>query len=198
MPDTVILTGGIGSGKSVVAAMLRERGIPVYDSDSRTKALYDSEPSLVPALESLLGGGLRGADGRLDRGRLASVIFGDEEARSRLEQVVYPLVYKDFLAWKAGFPSVPFVVLESAVILSKMEYFPLEDYRVVLVKASREVRIRRTMARDGSTRAAALARMSAQPPIDESLASVVIDNSGTLSDLAHEVSRVFFPASSTI
>ncbi|MBP5636601.1 MAG: dephospho-CoA kinase, partial [Bacteroidales bacterium] len=63
MPRTVILTGGIGSGKSVVAAMLSERGIPVYDSDSRTKALYDSEPSLVYAIEEALGVSLRvGAD----------------------------------------------------------------------------------------------------------------------------------------
>ena len=190
MPDTVILTGGIGSGKSVVAGMLRERGIPVYDSDSRTKALYDSEPSLVPALEEALGLSLRGADGRLDRGLLASVIFGDDDARTRLEQVVYPLVYKDFLAWKAGFPSAPFVVIESAVILSKMEYFPLEA-RVVLVVASRSVRLQRTMSRDGSTRAAALARMSAQPPVDPALADAVIDNSGTLADLAAEVDRVF-------
>ena len=189
--DTVILTGGIGSGKSVVAGMLRERGIPVYDSDSRTKALYDSDPTLVPTLEEALGVGLRGEDGRLDRGLLASVIFSSDDARNRLEQVVYPLVFKDFLAWKAGFPEAPFVVIESAVILSKMEFFPIEA-RVVLVKASREIRLRRTMSRDGSTTDAANARMSAQAPIDESIADDVIDNSGTLEDLAREVSRVFF------
>lgn len=192
MPDIVILTGGIGSGKSVVAGMLRERGIPVYDSDSRTKALYDCEPTLVPALEEALGVGLRGADGRLDKSLLASVIFSSDDARTRLEQVVYPLVFKDFMAWKAEFPSAPFVVLESAVILSKMEFFPIEA-RVVLVKASREIRLRRTIERDGSTVDAAVARMSAQDPIDESLADAVIDNSGSLADLAAEVSRVFFP-----
>lgn len=192
MPDIVILTGGIGSGKSVVAGMLRERGIPVYDSDSRTKDLYSRDPSLVPALEKVLGVGLRGADGQLDRALLASLIFSSDEARSKLEQVVYPLVFKDFLAWKAEFPSAPFVVLESAVILSKMEYFPMEA-RVVLVDASRYVRLQRTMSRDGSSAAAANARMSAQPPIDPSLADAVIDNSGTLADLAAEVSRVFFP-----
>lgn len=192
MPDIVILTGGIGSGKSVVAGMLRERGIPVYDSDSRTKDLYSRDPSLVPALEEVLGVGLRGADGQLDRALLASVIFSSDEARSKLEQVVYPLVFKDFLAWKAEFPSAPFVVLESAVILSRMEYFPMEA-RVVLVDASRSLRLQRTMSRDGSSAAAATARMSAQPPIDPSLADAVIDNSGTLADLAAEVSRVFFP-----
>lgn len=191
MPRTVILTGGIGSGKSVVAAMLQERGIPVYDSDSRTKALYDSNPALVPALEEALGVVLRGADGRLDRGMLASVIFASEEARSKMERVVYPLVYNDFMAWQSGFPDEPFVVLESAVILSRMEYFPLADYRVVLVKANSEVRLSRIMQRDSSSAAATLARMSAQEPIDPALADAVIDNSGTLAALSAEVSRVF-------
>jgi dephospho-CoA kinase len=192
MPDIVILTGGIGSGKSVVAGMLRERGIPVYDSDSRTKDLYSRDPSLVPALEKVLGVGLRGADGQLDRALLASLIFSSDDARSKLEKVVYPLVFKDFLAWKAEFPSAPFVVLESAVILSRMEYFPMEA-RVVLVDASRSIRLQRTISRDGSSAAAATARMSAQPPIDPSLADAVIDNSGTLEHLASEVDRVFFP-----
>ena len=62
---TVILTGGMGSGKSAVCAFLKARGVPVYDSDSRTKSLYDRDPSLVQRLEAALGTGLRTADGRL-------------------------------------------------------------------------------------------------------------------------------------
>ena len=57
--ETIILTGLIGSGKSAVSALLGERGIPVYDSDARTKALYDENPTLVPALEKMLGIPLR-------------------------------------------------------------------------------------------------------------------------------------------
>lgn len=201
MPGIVILTGGIGSGKSVVAGMLRERGIPVYDSDSAAKALYDSNPALVPALEEALGVRLRaeGGDGNcttvpapLDRRRLSSIIFNDPAAREKVEAIVYPLVLQDFLSWKERFPDAPFVVLESAVILSKMEYFPIEA-RVVLVVAPSAIRLQRTMSRDGSSAAAVATRMSAQPPIDPSLAHAVIDNSGTLSSLAAEVSRVFFP-----
>lgn len=213
MPRTVILTGGIGSGKSVVAAMLSERGIPVYDSDSRTKALYDSEPSLVSAIEEALGVSLRvGADGNcatgspkelahpgspscpapLDRRLLASIIFNDPSAREKLEAVVYPFVLDDFLRWKENFPAAPFVVLESAVILSKPAFATLLDTAtVVLVKASHEVRLARVQERDGSSPEGALARIGSQDPISESRADIVIDNSGSLEDLRAAIARAF-------
>lgn len=192
MASTVILTGGIGSGKSVVAAILASRGIPVYDSDSRTKALYDSNPTLIPSLEQALGTSLRADDGKLDRKLLASIIFDSPERREQLESIVYPLVFKDFQAWKEEHSSAPFVVLESAVILSKPQYFPIADAAVVLVKADSDVRARRTMQRDGATLEAAMARMKAQPDVPETLARAVIDNSGTLEELQAQVERVFF------
>lgn len=213
MPRTVILTGGIGSGKSVVAAMLSERGIPVYDSDSRTKALYDSEPSLVPAIEEALGVSLRkGADGNcatgspkelahpgspscpapLDRRLLASIIFNDMAAREKLEAVVYPFVLQDFLRWKESFPAAPFVVLESAVILSKPAFSALADAAtVVLVKASLQVRLARVQERDGSSPEEALARIGSQDPVPESRADIVIDNSGSLEDLSTAVASAY-------
>ena len=95
--ETIILTGLIGSGKSAVSALLGERGIPVYDSDARTKALYDENPTLVPALEKMLGIPLRTAGGTLDRKALAAVIFNDAAAREQVEAVVYPAVLEDFL-----------------------------------------------------------------------------------------------------
>ena len=213
MPRTVILTGGIGSGKSVVAAMLSERGIPVYDSDSRTKALYDSEPSLVPAIEEALGVSLRkGVDGNcapgspkelahpgspscpapLDRRLLASIIFNDMAAREKLEAVVYPFVLQDFLRWKESFPAAPFVVLESAVILSKPAFSALADAAtVVLVKASLQVRLARVQERDGSSPEEALARIGSQDPVPESRADIVIDNSGSLEDLSAAVASAY-------
>lgn len=193
MAPIVILTGGMGSGKSVVAAILASRGIPVYDSDSRTKALYGSDPSILPALEKAFGKSLRTADGALDRKLLAGEIFTDPQKLGLLESIVYPLVRNDFLKWKEEHPLAPFVVLESAVILSRPQYFPLDDTAtVVLVKAPLDVRLRRSMERDGSTREAALERIGAQAEVPESMADEVIDNSGTLEDLEREVERVFF------
>ena len=188
--QTVFLTGLIGSGKSAVGALLRERGIPVYDSDIRTKALYDEQPDLAAALEKALGLPLRAADGHLDRKALAAVIFRDSKAREAVEALVYPAVLEDFLRWRDAQKEVPFVVLESAVILSKPIFGGLAD-RVVLVTAPRDVRLRRVMVRDGVSAEAVLRRMDAQQmPMDA--IDTVIENDGTPEELRAAVERVFF------
>ena len=175
--ETIILTGLIGSGKSAVSALLGERGIPVYDSDARTKALYDENPTLVPALEKMLGIPLRTAGGTLDRKALATVIFNDAAAREQVEAVVYPAVLEDFLRWRAVQAEVPFVVIESAVILFKPIFNGLAD-KVVLVTAPREVRLQRVMARDGLGAEEVLRRMDAQQLPREGISAVIV-NDGT-------------------
>lgn len=189
--ETIFLTGFIGSGKSAVSALLRERGIPVYDSDARTKALYDESPVLVPALEEALGIPLRTSDGKLDRKALAAVIFNDASARERVEALVYPAVLEDFLRWREAHADAPFVVLESAIILSKPIFNGLAD-RVVLVTAPREVRMQRVMARDGLSEEEVIRRMDAQQmPLDG--IDTVLQNDGTPEQLRKAVDAVFFP-----
>ena len=189
--ETIFLTGFIGSGKSAVSALLRERGIPVYDSDARTKALYDESPVLVPALEEALGIPLRTSDGKLDRKALAAVIFNDANARERVEALVYPAVLEDFLRWREAHADAPFVVLESAIILSKPIFNGLAD-RVVLVTAPREVRLQRVMARDGLSEEEVIRRMDAQQmPLDG--IDTVLQNDGTPEQLRKAVDAVFFP-----
>ena len=187
---TVIVTGGIGSGKSAVCALLRKRGIPVYDSDSRVKELYACRRSLVPRLEKALGSPLRQADGSLDKARLAALIFSDEAARETLESIVFPILLKDFLRWRSR-QKAPFVVLESAIILSKPVFDGLAD-AVVLVDAPEELRIRRTMARDGSTREEVLRRMKAQCNPEGKTEYIRLDNSGDAEELSDKVDQLFF------
>lgn len=192
---TVIVTGGIGSGKSAVCALLRKRGIPVYDSDSRVKELYVCRRSLVPRLEKALGSPLRKADGTLDKARLAALIFSDEAARETLESIVYPILLKDFQRWRSR-QKAPFVVLESAIILSKPVFDGLAD-AVVLVEAPEELRIQRTMQRDGLSLEAVQRRISAQDiPMEK--VDVTLMNDGTLEDLSAAVERVFFDKNSYI
>ena len=193
---TVIVTGLIGSGKSAVCALLRERGIPVYDSDARTKGLYDRRPALVDRLEETLGLPLRGGDGRLDRKALAARIFSDDAAREKLEAIVYPEVLADFKRWKARQKGAPFVVLESAVILSKPVFDGLAD-AVVLVSAPEEVRLQRVMQRDSLPAAAVRARMAAQVVPMEKV-SVTLSNEGTPQALLKAVDQVFFAENSYI
>lgn len=192
---TVIVTGGIGSGKSAVCRLLHARGIPVYDSDRETKSLYDRLPGLVQRLEQVLGVPLTGADGRLDRAALSAVIFRDAAAREKLEGVLYPLVRQDFEAWRSRQQGAPFVVLESAVILSKPVFDGLAD-AVVLVTAPEEVRLRRVMARDAVDEQAVRARMAAQEPLPPGV--TVLENAGTLEELETAVGRVFFHKNSYI
>ena len=189
--ETIILTGLIGSGKSAVSALLGERGIPVYDSDARTKALYDENPALVPALEKMLGIPLCTAGGKLDRKALAAVIFSDAKAREQVENTVYPAVLEDFLRWREAHVHAPFVVMESAVILFKPIFNGLAD-KVVLVTAPREVRLQRVMARDGLGVEEVLRRMDAQQLPREGIGAVIV-NDGTPEQLRAAVDAVFFP-----
>lgn len=95
---TLLITGGIGSGKSLVSRYMEELGVPVYDSDSRTKALYEGE--LLSRLETALGARLRTEEGRFDKRALARLIFSDNVSMSKMERVVYPAVIEDFESWK--------------------------------------------------------------------------------------------------
>ena len=183
---TVIVTGMIGSGKTAVCALLAKRGIPVYDSDSRTKALYDSVPGLKERIEAELG---------VPFSSLAKIIFSNSEAREKLEAIVYPLVRADFEAWRDAQKDAPFVVLESAIILSKPIFDGLAD-AVVAVTASEDVRLKRLIGR-GLTEEDARRRMASQC-IDLSKADVVIHNDGTLQNLSRRVGRVFFGKNSYI
>lgn len=186
---TLVVTGGIGSGKSAVCALLAERGIPVFDSDARTKRLYDEDPSLLPALEQVLGLSLRGEGGRLDRQALAAAVFGDPARLSALEALVHPRVYEDFVRWRDAQPdSAPFVVMESAIFLQKPLFRPLAD-RILLVDAPEELRMKRVCRRDGLSPDAVLQRMAAQR-VDAGAADAVLVNDGSPADLAARLDTV--------
>jgi dephospho-CoA kinase len=190
---SVLVTGGIGSGKSAVCALLKERGIPVYECDARTKGLYARRPSLITQLEKALGTPLRQADGSLDKARLAALIFSDSQARETLEGIVYPLVLQDYRRWLSR-QKAPFVVIESALILSKPLFDDIYD-AAVLVEAPEELRLQRVMARDGATREDVLRRMQAQAfPMDK--VDAVLPNAGTDAELSAAVEHLFFDRNS--
>ena len=180
--STILLTGGIGSGKSLVSSYLISEGVPVYDSDSRTKALYDNDPSIVTSLESSLGVNLHDSAGRLDRKALAGVIFSDRDSLAKVEAIVHPAVLEDFLRWKEGssprfpnrFGTAPFVVMESAIALEKPLFRDVFD-AVVLVTAPLLTRVERVRSRDSAKEEDILRRISSQKfdPMD---ADAVINN----------------------
>lgn len=176
------ITGGIGSGKSLVASILRVYGFPVYDSDTCAKSLYDEDAALRADMVRLFGKQIY-ADGRLDRKRLAATVFADNGKLAQLDALVHPAVFRDFAHWRAAqYEQVLFV--ESAILL-QTDFRTLVD-RVVVVDAPADVRVARAVQRDGATESAIERRMSAQLSSDEmrAQADFVIENDGQQSLLA--------------
>lgn len=157
------ITGGIGSGKSTVCALLKEQGVAVYDSDAEAKRLMSESETLRSALIDAFGEECYNGEG-LNRAYLASKVFGDDEALARLNAIVHPAVKDDFRAW-AERQQGAYVVLESAILFESG--FDAEVDTTLAVMAPLEERVRRAMERDGVTREQILDRISHQLSDDE-------------------------------
>lgn len=193
MALTILITGGIGSGKSVVSGILRGRGIPVYDTDSRTKALYEGE--LGMQLEEALGKKLRTADGHFDRKALASLIFSDRQILERVEEIVHPAVLRDFEEWKEKQEST-IVCMESAIALEKPLFNDSYDF-VVIVNAPEDLRIRRACNRDGSDEISVRKRVQNQK-VDLRKANFIIENDSGLDKLEAQTELMLEAAANRI
>ena len=205
---TLAVTGGIGSGKSLVCSFLAERGFPVYDADSRTKALYDTDTVLLSRIRQSMAefvpggdvpdGFLTDGDGRLDRAALSSIVFSNADALAVLESIVYPAVLHDFTDWKRtsrvkDAAVYGTVVMESAIILEKPLFMDVVDM-VLFVDAPVEVRMHRVMERDNARPEQVLARIRAQRRIYGSLEDMpagtgfhILENTGSPALLRRKV-----------
>ena len=152
------ITGGIGSGKSTVCAILAEFGVAVYDSDSRAKRLMNDDNTLREHLVERFGSEVYCVEG-LNRIYLAERVFGNPEELKALNAIVHPAVMDDFDRWALE-QEGSYVVLESAILFEASL-----DRRVdvsVAVMAPEELRIERAMQRDGAQREQIVARMNNQ------------------------------------
>lgn len=192
--DVIVVTGGIGSGKSEVCRLLRDRyACGVYSADARVKELYRSHPSLLADIEKRLSLDLRDSAGRFVPKSLADAIFRDREALVQVEELVFPALMDDFRAWCRDFETDRFVVFESATVMEKPQFKGFGDIRI-LVDAPFETRLARAVARDGADREDVVARMANQPLMNDissgrtaADADVVIMNDGSYEDLARKV-----------
>ena len=159
------VTGGIGSGKSFITQIFAAMGVPVYDADSRTKLLYDTDADLKSALVDLFSDEILAQDGRIHRKRLASIVFNDAAALTRLEQRVFPAVLRDIDRWvdecSRRDSSSGFVVVESAIITEKEIFEGVAD-RILTVTSPLEIRISRVLSRDKTDRESVMARINSQ------------------------------------
>jgi dephospho-CoA kinase len=161
------ITGCIGSGKSTVSKIFAQLGAPVYDADSRAKALMIKSTPLVQGIIDLFGMEAYDADGILNRSHISSKAFEDKSLLDSLNALVHPAVFKDFDDWCEEQHS-SYVIKEAALMFESDSYKQLHE--VIVVTAPEELRILRAMTRDHITREAVLSRMKNQMTQEEKLA----------------------------
>jgi dephospho-CoA kinase len=182
------LTGGIGSGKSTVSALLAERGAVVVDADRIAREVVEPGSAGLAAVVEAFGPEVLTADGALDRPALAAVVFADPEARARLDGIVHPLVRHRTAELVAAAPTDAVVVNDVPLLV---ETGQAGSYDLVLVvEADPEIRVARLVQR-GLSEEDARARITAQATDEQrrAVADVVLDNSGTPEQLAAQVER---------
>jgi dephospho-CoA kinase len=187
------LTGGIASGKSFVSQRLAERGAVVIDADKLGHESYRRGTETFDAVVLAFGKDTVGPDGEIDRRALGASVFGDAEARKRLEAIVWPairrLAAERIEALRAQ--GTPVVVLEAAVLI-EADWLDLAD-EVWLVTTSPETARKRLMERNGHSAEQADARIAAQLTNEQRRphAQVVIENDGTLDQLRSAVDKAW-------
>lgn len=153
------ITGGIGSGKTTVAKMFEDFGVPVYYADDEAKKLTATSPEIRALLIELLGEETF-KDGVLDRKYMADKIFNDEELLKQTNAIIHPRVANHFIEWTEKHKDLPYILKEAAILFESGSYKQCDQ--VILVTAPKEVRIRRVMERDGVSHEEVLARMKNQ------------------------------------
>jgi len=172
------LTGGIGSGKSLVCSIFEKLGVPVYSADVEARKLMNTDSELKTSIVKMFGDQAYSKDG-LDREFLAGSVFGDDEKLSGLNGLVHPAVRKDFNRWASLQSGSPYVVEEAAILFESGSGAEMD--LSVLVYAPEELRIMRVMERDRADREDVLRRMGHQMSEEEKMkmAGHIIYNDGT-------------------
>lgn len=168
------LTGGIGSGKSTVANMFKELGVPVYNSDERAKYLMNTSLDIKSQLIKLLGEEAYKGD-KLNRSFIAEKVFSNTNLLAELNGIVHPIVRKDFIDWTKK-QDYSYVIQETALLFENKAQDLYDS--IILVTAPKETRIIRVVDRDKSSREQVIARMKNQ--LDDktklNLSNYVIEN----------------------
>jgi dephospho-CoA kinase len=180
------LTGGVASGKSTVAGLFAELGIPVIDTDTIARELTATGTPTLAEIVRGFGPGILNDAGELDRRRLRSRVFSDPAQRQRLEAILHPLIRAEALA-RADAAESPYVLL-AVPLLFESGFDQLVD-RSLVVDCPEPAQLERLKLRDGSDDAEARAMLAAQIPRERRRAAAddIIDNSGSIDGLRIQV-----------
>lgn len=186
------LTGGIGAGKSTVAAMLAEHGAVIIDADAIVRELQQPGTDVYRHIVDEFGPGVVAADGTLDRARIASLVFSDEDARGALNAITHPPVMEAIAAHVERLRDTDVVVVLDVPLLVEVGGGEGLDC-VVVVDAPEEERVARLAEQRGMSAEDARARIAAQATPDrrEALADVIIHNGSDRGALAEQVDALW-------
>ncbi|HVL58489.1 MAG TPA: dephospho-CoA kinase [Burkholderiaceae bacterium] len=190
-PFLVALTGGIGSGKSTVAALFVERGAALVDSDALSRELTAPGGAAIEKIRSEFGDAAIGPDGGLDRAAMRARVFADPTARQRLEALLHPMIRQRSDAAIAAAAGAPYVIVDVPLLAETGAWRDRAD-RVLVVDVPRDTQIDRVIRRSGLERAQVDAILRAQASREQrlALADDVIDNSGDPAALPAQVDRL--------
>lgn len=187
------LTGGIGSGKSTVAAELQRLGATIIDADALSRASTARGGSAIAAIRAAFGDAFITTDGALDRDRMRTLVFAQPEARARLEAIIHPLVRAEIEQRAHAVPPGQVAVLDLPLLVESGNWRQRVDV-VWVVDCSPEVQIQRVMRRNGWPRAQVEAVLASQATSAErrAVADTVISNDGSaLAPLLQQVRQAW-------
>jgi dephospho-CoA kinase len=167
-PLQVGITGGIGSGKSLVSRIFMCLGAPVYDADTRAKMLMSTDAELAGSIKKEFGPLSYRPDGTLDRIYLGKVTFGKSDRLEKLNNLVHPRVADDYQQWLKGHSEFPYVLREAALLYEAGSFKSID--KMIVVSAPENLKIKRVLARDKQrSRDEVKKIMSSQWPDEEKL-----------------------------
>jgi len=189
--QVVVLTGGIGSGKSEAAKLFATLGVPVVDVDAIAHQLTAKGQPLLQEIRLLFGADFLLSDGSLDRAKLAAQVFAHDQQRLKLENLLHPAIHKaamQQLKENAKNSTAPYQILVIPLYFESTRYQGVAD-TVLVIDCPETMQIARAMQRNGSSSASVAAVMQAQVSRTRRIegADAVIDNQGSLSALQEKV-----------
>jgi dephospho-CoA kinase len=185
------LTGGIGSGKSTVAAMFAELGARIVDTDLISHQLTQAHGQAIPEIQAVFGAQFIDQHGALDRARMRALVFGNPAEKQRLEAILHPLIHARTREQAVSPTSAPYTLVVVPLLFESGRYVGWLQ-RVITVDCPENIQIARTTRRGNLAETAVRAIMAQQLGRDERLrlADDVIDNSGSLEQLRLQVVEI--------
>lgn len=169
------VTGGIGSGKTLICNVFAKLGVPVFNADSVAKSIMNNDGEVVLKFKDLFGPDIY-TDNQINSKKLADIIFNNKEIIQQVNSIVHPKVREYFIEWSSQYQAKPYVIQEAAILFESNAYKQLDF--TINVHASKETRLKRVMMRDNVSEEKVIERMKNQFSDEQrmKLADFTIDN----------------------